>query len=96
MPNLRIPVEFRITQNDKVVASSTIFFEVDAAGEFEAEAEILAEALDQSAEYKVSAYASALENTVELGSYVENEVDDGLFDDVKDPKHPYFTHAARL
>ena len=90
-PPLRIPVEFRITQNDKVVASSTIFFEVDAAGEFEAEAEILAEALDQTAEYKVSAYASALENTVELGSYVENEVDDGLFDDVKDPKHPYFT-----
>ncbi len=89
-PPLRIPVEFRITQNDKVVATSTVFFEVDAAGEFEAEAEILAEALDQSAEYKVAAYASALENTVELGSYVENEVDDGLFDDVKDPTHPFF------
>ena len=86
-PPLCIPVEIRIMQEDKIVGQTTVFFEADAAGSFEEEVVITADALDQSAEYTISAYASALENTIEL----EAAEDDGLFDDVRDPSHAYFT-----
>jgi hypothetical protein len=88
-PALRIPIEVRITQNDKIVGSSTIYIEADGELNSTNEIEVETPALDSTAEYTVTAYASALENTIVLGSITENE--SNLFDDVRDPSHPYFT-----
>ncbi len=87
-PVLRIPVEVRVIQNDKIVGSKTVCVLAGSETEDTQTVDVECPALDPSTEFTVKAYASVLENTIELGSETVNG--DGLFDDVKDPSHPYF------